>query len=237
MPNLRLHFGPYKTPVYKYGKVVRDEIRGEVTIVGTLDSKIPWPVYQGPSCRLHVIYKDLARAVRQESNQAVAHWWGVTPQTVTKWRKALGVAANNKGTSATRRAEYKRNRKVHLAALDAGRSNPARAANIAKAKLGVSRPRHVIEAMRKGRLGLKHSEESRQKMSAAHKRRGTRPPAAGVPWSAKEDALLDKLPAAEVARRTKRTVSAVRSRRSQLGMNDGRTKRFRRAKDSDRLAL
>jgi hypothetical protein len=229
MPNLRLHFGPYKTPTYKYGKVVQDEIRGEVTIIGTLDSKIPWPVFQGPSSRLHVIYKDLARAIRQESNQAVAHWWGVTPQTVTKWRKALGVAANNKGTSATRRAEWKRNQKALLAALDAGRSNPARAANIAKAKLGKPRPKHVLEAMHNAWRGQKHSKETRQQMSLAHKRRGTRPPAAGVPWSAKEDALLHKLPAAEVARRTKRTVSAVRSRRSQLGMNDGRTTRFQRA--------
>ena len=33
-----------------------------------------------------VVYKGLAKAVRPESAQAVAHWWGLTPQTVTKVR-------------------------------------------------------------------------------------------------------------------------------------------------------
>jgi hypothetical protein len=33
-----------------------------------------------------------------ESAQAVAHWWGVAPQTVTVWSKALGVGAPTEGT-------------------------------------------------------------------------------------------------------------------------------------------
>jgi transposase-like protein len=32
-----------------------------------------------------------ADAIRRESNQAVAYWFGVSDQTVSKWRKALGV--------------------------------------------------------------------------------------------------------------------------------------------------
>jgi hypothetical protein len=41
-------------------------------------------------------------AVRRESNIAVAHWWGVTGQTVTLWRKALDVAPTTEGTSGLR---------------------------------------------------------------------------------------------------------------------------------------
>ena len=59
-------------------------------------------------------------------------------------------------------------------------------------------------------------------MSEAHKRRGTRPPAAGRPWTADEDELLSTLPAAEVARRTGRTLTAVYNRRIDLGMPAGR---------------
>jgi hypothetical protein len=54
---------------------------------------------------VHVVYGPLAEAIRRESNQAVCHWWGVTPQTVTKWRKALGVD-HTEGTSRLR-SEYR----------------------------------------------------------------------------------------------------------------------------------
>src|SRR5437867_12968044 len=50
-------------------------------------------------------------------------------------------------------------------------------------------------------------------MSETHKRLGTRPPAAGVPWTADEEALLGTMKDREVAERTGRTESAVSSRR------------------------
>jgi hypothetical protein len=41
------------------------------------DARMPRPL-----CKVHrwlvpVVYKGLARAVRRESEQAVAHWWGI----------------------------------------------------------------------------------------------------------------------------------------------------------------
>jgi hypothetical protein len=51
-----------------------------------------------------ILYGDLARAVRRESAVAVAHAWGVTAQTVTKWRRALGVPRATEGTSRLHRA-------------------------------------------------------------------------------------------------------------------------------------
>jgi hypothetical protein len=71
--------------------------------------------------------------------------------------------------------------------------------------------------------GIRHSEETRRKMSEAHRRRGTRPPKAGRPWTDEEDDLVRTLPAKEVAGRTGRTLRAVYDRRRGLGMPDGRT--------------
>jgi hypothetical protein len=56
-------------------------------------------------------------------------------------------------------------------------------------------------------------------MSAAQKRRGIRPPAVkGLAWTSDEDALLGTMPDADVAERTRRTLSAVQSRRYLLGV-------------------
>jgi hypothetical protein len=103
--------------------------------------------------------------------------------------------------------------------------DPERRAKIAAARRGKPRPRHVIEAMRAANLGRPLSEETRRKMSEAHRRRGTRPPKAGRPWTAAEDTLLSAgMSAAEVAKRTGRTLTAACKRRGQLGLPDGRRK-------------
>src|SRR5690606_32156823 len=132
-------------------------------------------------------YKALAKAVRMESNQAVAHWWGVSGQTATKWRKALGVKSFNSGTLAIK-SDYSSEpwainarRKAWSKARD-----PKRCEKIAASKIGKPRPASVSAAIRQANLGRSLSEAHRQKMSEAHKARGTRPPAAGRSWTAKE---------------------------------------------------
>ena len=74
----RLRFGPYKTPRFRYGKIASCEVRGEVRIVGLSEGRIRWPIgqsRQGPLAL--IVFGALAKAVRRESNLAVAHWWGV----------------------------------------------------------------------------------------------------------------------------------------------------------------
>ena len=86
----KLLFGPYTTPNVEVGQVLSCEARDcDVIMVGYSDARIPWPVGQrrGKGARALVVYGRLADAVRHESNQAVAHWWGVTPQTVTKGKQ------------------------------------------------------------------------------------------------------------------------------------------------------
>ena len=200
----------YKTPRFRYGRQVFCELRGWVTVVGLTEAPIPWPVGKRGRGKSLILYGDLEKAVRRESAQAVAHWWGVSAQTVSKWRQALDVPRATEGTSRLHRA--------YAAEPWARRARE----QLAASRRGKPRPPHVREAVRNARLGTHHSEESRRKISEAHRRRGTRPPAAGRPWTAEEDALLHRLTPAEVAERTGRTLRAVWHRRQALGLPDGR---------------
>jgi hypothetical protein len=91
--------GTYRTPRFRIGQRVCCQVRGEVIITGMTDTPIPWPIGKVGRGRSPVVYKGLAKAIRRESNLAVCHWWGITPQTVSKWRKILIVPRATPGTS------------------------------------------------------------------------------------------------------------------------------------------
>jgi hypothetical protein len=120
----RLLYGPYRTPRFRLGSVRMCEFRGEVTIVGITDACIPWPVGKTLRARSLVIFGALARAVRLESATAVCHWWGVTPQTVTKWRKALGVGPVTEGTRRLKQDNGRAFSPDHVARLVAAANTP-----------------------------------------------------------------------------------------------------------------
>jgi hypothetical protein len=212
--------GTYRTPRFSYGSAVMCEVRGEVIITGLTSARIPWPIAKRPGSRGRTlaVYGDLAEAVRRESVAAVSYWWGITAQTVTKWRQQMGVRAMTEGTIRLK-VTSATDSPALTAARERGKAkarDPERCEKIAASKRGKPRPRHVIEAMRKGRKGKPHTEEARRKMSEAHRRRGTIPPAAGRPWTAKEESLLGKVPDELLARKTGRKVSAVVQRRHLL---------------------
>jgi hypothetical protein len=99
--------GTYRMPRFRLGQMVRCAIRGQVVITGITKAPIPWPVAKkGKGRHTLVLYKDLAKAVRRESAQAVCHWWGICKSTVWQWRKALGVEPTNEGTSRLRRDHF-----------------------------------------------------------------------------------------------------------------------------------
>jgi len=105
---IRLLFGPYTMPRFRLGQTVMDEARDrDVVICGITDARIPWPMGlpKGSRARSLVVFDGLADAVRRESNQAICHWWGITGQTVSIWRKALGVGPVTAGTLAVRREQ------------------------------------------------------------------------------------------------------------------------------------
>jgi hypothetical protein len=126
-------------------------------------------------------------------------------KTVTKWRKALDVSPINDGTFNLLSDHGKERIEDAVPAMHAKARDPERRRRIGEA-----------------RLGKPHSEEARQKMSEAARRRGAWPPAAGEPWSSEEEEMLRTLPAAEVARCTGRTLAAVYSRRARMEVPDGR---------------
>jgi hypothetical protein len=216
--------GRYKTPRFRLGDVVRCARRGEVRITGVSDAPTPWPVGQtlpNGRARSLVLYGGLAEAVKRESAEAVMYFWGVKHATVWAWRKALGVGQYTEGT---------RKRKSEAFAPHAARVNESsrptwssqeRRAKISAAKKGKPRPPHVVEAMRRGRTGKPHDEETRQKMSKSHRERGTLVPGTKT-WTAQEDELVRTLRPKEAAQRTGRTLVAVWARRRELKLPDGR---------------
>jgi hypothetical protein len=216
--------GTYRTPRFRIGQRVRCLVRGEVIITGMTKAPIPWPIARGGRGRHSlVVYKGLARAVRREAEQAICRWWGVRTTTVWKWRKALGVGIATAGTSRLHRT-YATSDAAIVAGLRKGRAkarDPKRRRKIAAAKRGKPRPPHVREAIGRSQRGKTNSEESRRKMSEAHRRRGTLVPGT-IPWTRKEDELVRTLPAEEVAKKTGRSLSGVYARRRRLRVPDGR---------------
>lgn len=219
---LRL-LGKYRTPRFRIGRVVFCEARGEMTISGITDAPIPWPVGKGQRGRTSlIVYKDLAKAIRRESNQAIAHWWGVDPQTVSKWRKVMSVKRATEGTSRLHSEYDKEPWADSMREKSRAKANaPERRREISEARRGKPRPAHVKQKVRRARLGSRHSDETKRKMSAIHRERGTMVPGT-VPWTPEEDELIRTLPSDEVVRRTGRSLIAVYSRRNRLRVPDGR---------------
>ena len=96
----KLLHGPYRCPRCRIGSKLFCEVRGWVPVRAMSDGRIVWPMTANKrnGRRFFIICGGLAKAVRRESAIAICYWWGVTPQTVSVWRKALGVGQYTEGT-------------------------------------------------------------------------------------------------------------------------------------------
>jgi len=214
----KFNFGTYKTPKVRIGDVITCLFRDcDVIVVGLSAGRIQWPLGQRPGkgAKTFVVYGDLERAIRKESLRSVCYWFGVTSQTVTLWRAALGVPRCNEGTVRLLSQNFKTpwGREI-IAKAHAKLKDPERCEKIRLSKLGKKRPRELIEKLRLHNLGKKHTLETRRKLSIAQKRRGVIPPAAGVPWTEAEMEILLNYPRHEVAILTGRTLKAVDNARA-----------------------
>jgi hypothetical protein len=79
----------YVTPVTIVRARVKCEVRGLVTITGMSKGPIPWPIGSQDGQESLVVYKGLAKAVREESEAAVAAQWRIPVATVRKWKEKL----------------------------------------------------------------------------------------------------------------------------------------------------
>ena len=161
----RLLYGPYETPAFDYGDEVQCAVRGETTVVGVTSARIAWPVGKQGRHRALILYDCLIEAVRRESAQAVAYWWGVGSDTVWRWRSALGVGAVTDGTRELKKTIVDNPgfqagvQKAHEQSRDAEKDR-ARREKISAGNKGKPKPRHVVEAAARGRT------------AAARRRRG-----------------------------------------------------------------
>jgi hypothetical protein len=210
---VKLLFGPYRQPRCRLGKKLFCEIRGWVPVRRISAGRIPWPQTIVGRNRAFILCGDLVKAVRRESVLAICHWWAVNPQTVRKWRRAIDVGPSTEGTSRLRSkwAHEILDGEIRERAIEAANSPEA---NAKKSAARMGKPMHprAREALAKARPKRLPAEQ-RRKIGEAHQRLGTRPPKAGRPWSEEEARLLGKLPDAEVAQRTGRTLVAVRCER------------------------
>jgi hypothetical protein len=87
----RFRAGPY-TPLV-VGTTTKDEWYGSVTVAGMTTAPIPWPAFEYRAHFMPILAGGLVRAVLEETEGAVAHFWGVSRYTVLLWRKALAGTA------------------------------------------------------------------------------------------------------------------------------------------------
>jgi hypothetical protein len=207
----KLIHGPYRPPKVKRGDKLFCEIRGTVTVGGYSDSPIPWPRMKKGGNPCLILCGDLVEAVRVESNQGVAHHFGVSFGSVSTWRKALGVPVYNEGTHRVERDWAIQRNDNRLERARESSKTPAALAKMSAALKGRIIPPSTIEAVRAA-AKRPRSKEWGRKISELWKKRGHKPPVEN-PWLPEEDALLGTARDRDVAHKIGRTLSAVQNRR------------------------
>lgn len=103
LPPHQFHWraGPYRPPVVNVGGMLRDEMRGDIKVEGVTNAPVPWPAADYKKGRglerglLPILCGDLVRAVCEEDELAVAHYWGVTRYMVEQWKQAISGATTS----------------------------------------------------------------------------------------------------------------------------------------------
>lgn len=196
-----LAFGPYAPPRTRRGKFLFCELRGTVKVGDFSNGPIPWPMKHGT--RSIILCGDLIRAVRNESEIAVAYQWGVCLGVVGKWRRALEVGPMTPGTRRLKSSNSSKAMtallRAHLTRVKVGK--PIRFTPEGKARAVAARRRPRTERW----------YESMAKHFAA--RRGKLVDPSDKPWTPEEEKFLGTRPDKEVAVLLNRSVGAVTSRR------------------------
>ena len=220
----KLLYGPYEVPKCRLGDKLVCEYRDrEVTVKGMTDARIQWPCARRSVRRSPIVCGDLVRAIRTESEMAVAYHWGVGDSTVWKWRQALNVPRMTNG-SRRLRIEYAieiLTPEVRERGKEAMHSPEVRA-KLSAVKKG--RPPHpnTIAACRE--LGRRPKTEAwKQRLSERSKKMWENPEAYGLPsrrkWTEEELALVGTDRDKAVAKALGLPAKVVQSKRESLGIS------------------
>jgi len=98
----RWRAGPYQAPAVTLGATLHDEWRGDRVVEGFTKAPIRWPASEyrccrGPSPLLPILCGDLVRAVCEEDELTVSHYWGVTRYIVERWKEAISGSTDANG--------------------------------------------------------------------------------------------------------------------------------------------
>jgi hypothetical protein len=221
---VKLLYGPYRAPRCTVGQKLTCEYRKrEVWVKGISDAPIPWPVARRGIRHFPIVCGDLVRALRTESEMAVAYHWGVHDATVSKWRQAFGIAPM---TNGSRRLRIEWAADIFTAEFRAKGREAMQRPDV-RAKLSASRKErrphpNTIEACR--RLGKRPKSDAwKRALSERSKRMWEHPEAHGLPprrqWLDDELALLGTNSDQEVAKALGLRVSVVKRKRLMLGIS------------------
>ena len=186
------------------------------------DALIQWPCSRRGSRQAPIVCGDLVRAIRTESEMAVAHHWGVRYETVSKWRKALNVPRMTNG-SRRLRIEYaieSLTPEVREKGKEAMHSPEVRA-KLSAAKKG--RPQHPSSLAALGEIRRRPKSEAwKRGMSERSKKMWQTPEAHGLParrkWKEEELALVGTGSDRAVAKALGLPINLVTQKRRCLGI-------------------
>jgi len=85
----RFNAGPYIPPKVREGQTLHDEWLGEVTVDGFTDSPIRWPATTYRGKLIPILCDGLVRAIVEEVELTVAHYWGVSKYHIDQWKQTL----------------------------------------------------------------------------------------------------------------------------------------------------
>lgn len=202
----KLLAGPYLAPACSRGDWIADVVDGLTEVGGWTSAPLPWPRRKKTGRASLILTDELARAVREESEEAICYWWGVGVVKVWQWRKALGVGRITPGT----RDLLRERTGVPPAAAARGRAAAAQ-----------PEVRERMAATKRGRPAHPRTAEALLQYAKGPRIEPPTEPTSGRRWSDRDDAFLrrwhGKITNQEIAARLGRTACSVESRISEKG--------------------
>lgn len=216
----RLLFGPYKSPNPPRGGYLTCKIRGKVKVGSWSQGPISWPKYHKGGG--YIIGGDLYRALQVESVWAISKHWGVRRETVSKWRRALGIQRLTVGTSRLyreRAKEWSTPRRIRKM-VELARTPDARR-KISEARKGTPILPHVKKAFLKQARKPK-TERWKGMMKQRTSERILRGEVSFIKpnqlWTKAQISKLGTKPDQELAKELRKTLMAVKLKRQRLGI-------------------